>query len=329
MALRDRGLIEVRGLCDLAEPRLASAKRSFPECGFATNEWPALIESARGSGGDGSVAVVVSTPPQTHGEILERCVSSGFHVYADKPLTTNLERARHIVAKAKERQTMLGVGSQRRYERTYRTVRDEIPNLGLIKRIQFHSHGNFAGPVLDSAENNVPWGIGYHVLDTINWLLTDVSAGKGRIDCLSAVQHRWPTWPNYWSGFEALFLWRDGDRAFPIVVSCSMLSPPNTVDESLVIVGERGELRLQRQQAPRTMDPARVSRAYWSDPAGKLVVVDLNSPDAKAERAAPLEDMILCLSDAAGRPPLQSTGESALLTLEMIDQLERKAVPVG
>ncbi len=60
-------------------------------------------------------AVIISTPPNTHPEIAELCLSKGIHVLCEKPLSITSESAEQMIDLADKNGALLTMGSKFRY----------------------------------------------------------------------------------------------------------------------------------------------------------------------------------------------------------------------
>ena len=88
---RGRGL-EIAGVSDLDPARLDVVCRYYGLRRYESNE--ALLA-------DPDVAIVVNlTPPPCHYPVTKAALEAGKHVYSEKPLTTDLEQARELLALA-------------------------------------------------------------------------------------------------------------------------------------------------------------------------------------------------------------------------------------
>jgi predicted dehydrogenase len=67
-------------------------------------------------------AVMILTPPRTHGTLVERVARAGKHILLEKPLDVNLAGARNIVEMADECGVKLGVVFQQRFRVGVRTL---------------------------------------------------------------------------------------------------------------------------------------------------------------------------------------------------------------
>ncbi len=71
-------------------------------------------------------AVLIGTPHALHFEQVMRALDRGLDVYCDKPLTTDLERARAIVERAEGGNETLMVGYQRHLQTAFQLARDRF-----------------------------------------------------------------------------------------------------------------------------------------------------------------------------------------------------------
>jgi len=76
--------------------------------------------------------VVVATPNTTHLPIASAALNAGKHVVVDKPFTVTLEEADRLIALAKERELLLTVFHNRRWDSDFLTVRKVLPQLGEV-----------------------------------------------------------------------------------------------------------------------------------------------------------------------------------------------------
>jgi myo-inositol 2-dehydrogenase / D-chiro-inositol 1-dehydrogenase len=71
-------------------------------------------------------ALLVTTPPDTHAALIERAAAAGKHVFCEKPLATSLGDARSAVDAAERAGALLQIGYNRRFDPSFRSVRDDI-----------------------------------------------------------------------------------------------------------------------------------------------------------------------------------------------------------
>jgi len=74
--------------------------------------------------------VVVASPNQTHFPLARTALEHGKHVVVDKPFTVTVEEASVLIALAGQRERILSVFHNRRWDSDYLTVRELLPRLG-------------------------------------------------------------------------------------------------------------------------------------------------------------------------------------------------------
>jgi predicted dehydrogenase len=78
--------------------------------------------------------VVVASPNETHAPLAEAAMHAGKNVVVDKPFTITVEQARHLGAVATEKDVLLSVFQNRRWDSDFLTIQDAIRR-GLVGRI--------------------------------------------------------------------------------------------------------------------------------------------------------------------------------------------------
>jgi len=120
-------------------------------------------------------AVLVGTPHTLHYEQVVAALDRGHHVYCDKPLTTDLERARDLADRVDRSDRTVMVGYQRHLQTAFRTARDRFadrPPEWLTASITQGVDRRFAR---DLAARSRPvrggflYDTGSHVLDGVLW----------------------------------------------------------------------------------------------------------------------------------------------------------------
>jgi len=71
-------------------------------------------------------AVVISTPPELHAEIIEAAAIAGKHVFCEKPLACELDGAGLAIAAVNRAGIKLQIGFNRRFDRRFRDTREAI-----------------------------------------------------------------------------------------------------------------------------------------------------------------------------------------------------------
>ena len=70
--------------------------------------------------------VVIASPNETHAPLAEVAMRASRNVVVDKPFTTTVEEARHLATVAKEKDVLLSVFQNRRWDSDFLTVQDAI-----------------------------------------------------------------------------------------------------------------------------------------------------------------------------------------------------------
>ena len=73
-------------------------------------------------------AVSVVTPPQAHYPVIRKLLERGFHVFSEKPLTTDVAQGEELVKLAESKKRLLGVGFKMRYEPIFREAKKLLPD---------------------------------------------------------------------------------------------------------------------------------------------------------------------------------------------------------
>jgi myo-inositol 2-dehydrogenase/D-chiro-inositol 1-dehydrogenase len=71
-------------------------------------------------------AVLITTPPDTHAELIRRAAAARRHIFCEKPLATSVEDARGALAAAESAGVRLQIGYNRRFDERFRDVRDAV-----------------------------------------------------------------------------------------------------------------------------------------------------------------------------------------------------------
>ena len=70
--------------------------------------------------------VVIASPNETHAPLAEQAMRAGRNVVVDKPFTITVEEARHLAAVAREKNVLLSVFQNRRWDSDFLTIQDAI-----------------------------------------------------------------------------------------------------------------------------------------------------------------------------------------------------------
>ncbi|WP_408958184.1 Gfo/Idh/MocA family protein [Natrinema sp. 74] len=111
----------VHAICDLDAEQREAVGRDFAvpaERRYA--EYAAMLEESTID------AVLIGTPHTLHYEQVLAALDRNWHVYCDKPLTTDLERARELASLAERSDRTVMVGYQRHLQTAFRTARERF-----------------------------------------------------------------------------------------------------------------------------------------------------------------------------------------------------------
>jgi predicted dehydrogenase len=152
----------VVAVADRDPTRFDSIRRRYPQIELLTADYYDIFER-------GLDAVVVSTPPQTHFEIVRACLSYGLDVLVEKPLATSSDHAVELVESARMRDRILMVGHIAAYNPAVQALKEMIDSgeLGEIAYIDAVRGGlGLFHPSL-----NVVWDLAPHDVSILMYLL--------------------------------------------------------------------------------------------------------------------------------------------------------------
>jgi predicted dehydrogenase len=84
--------------------------------------------------------VVIASPNATHAPLARLALNAGKHVVVDKPFTLDMQEARELIALAQEKQRLLSVFHNRRWDSDYLGIRQVIEQgtIGTVKHFESH-----------------------------------------------------------------------------------------------------------------------------------------------------------------------------------------------
>jgi predicted dehydrogenase len=129
-------------------------------------------------------AAVIATPHETHFRLSKTLITTGKHVFCEKPLTTTLEEAAELVATAEHAKVVLMTNNWRRNCPAFREIKRIIEggSLGRPVSASWAEGRKFAWPTksgfyfTQQPRNNMPppgilLDVGSHVVDILCWWL--------------------------------------------------------------------------------------------------------------------------------------------------------------
>jgi predicted dehydrogenase len=127
-ALRSLDTCALAAVCDTDADRAQRAG--------ADHQVPVYTDAhAMYAGGDLD-AVVVATPPGTHGDLVRAALDAGLHVYCEKPIAPTCDEGYALAAHARRAGRTLQVGFQYRFHKGYAAMRDAYAGLGRLQRAE-------------------------------------------------------------------------------------------------------------------------------------------------------------------------------------------------
>lgn len=133
--------------------------------------------------------VIIATPNDSHYELASQCMGKQRHVVVDKPLTLSSPEAADLIRIARERNLLLSVYQNRRWDGDFQTVRQILAGGELGRIVSFESHFDRFRPVprrerwreSGGPGGGILWDIGPHLIDqalvlfgTPRWLTASV-----------------------------------------------------------------------------------------------------------------------------------------------------------
>jgi predicted dehydrogenase len=137
--------------------------------------------------------VVIASPNATHAPLATLALNSGKHVVVDKPFTLDMQEARDLIALAEEKQLLLSVFHNRRWDSDFLGIKQVIEQGQIGKVKHFESHIDRFRPEVRVRwrEQNVPgsglwFDIGPHLIDQTLQLFGLPQSVQGNIATLRA-----------------------------------------------------------------------------------------------------------------------------------------------
>ncbi len=145
--------IYVEGRGDAAgiyDPHLGSIQAALKECGKFTQNVPKVYRSIDEAVSDSDIdGFIISTPNNTHAQVLEKVLEAGKPVFLEKPMATTVEDAYRITAMVRESGVPVQVGLQYRFKAMYVEAIKEACRLGSVGDIKTISIREHRIPFLD------------------------------------------------------------------------------------------------------------------------------------------------------------------------------------
>ncbi len=117
-------------------------------------------------------AVIISTPTQFHFQYICQFLKAGKHVFTEKPLGNSSEQISICFDLAKENNLALYLGFQRRYDKNFIELKNNIEKIGNVRTIKISSRDN-PKPTIDylKISGNIFHDMLIHDFDMLQFLL--------------------------------------------------------------------------------------------------------------------------------------------------------------
>jgi scyllo-inositol 2-dehydrogenase (NADP+) len=208
--------------------------------------------------------VVISTPNQTHFPFAKRCLAAGKHVVVDKPFTTTVAEAIELLNLAKQKNLVLSVYHNRRFDADFQALHQTIAAGELGRVLRFEStYDRYRPTSKPNAWREKP-GPGSGVLfDLAPHLLDQSFTLLGNPQAIAAdVRIERPGFSTD-DAFDIFLYYPQGVRALLRATMMSAVPRPR-----LVVLGEKGSY------LKREFDPLEPNLRNGRIPAGESWVVE-------------------------------------------------------
>jgi len=118
-------------------PLIRGGERMELSAVFTSREVPSRVDSLDDLI-ERSDLVVIASPNTTHFPIARQALEAGRHVVVDKPFTVTVAEADELIRIGEERQRVLSVFHNRRWDSDFLTVREVLPKLGDVLLFEAH-----------------------------------------------------------------------------------------------------------------------------------------------------------------------------------------------
>jgi myo-inositol 2-dehydrogenase/D-chiro-inositol 1-dehydrogenase len=200
-------------------------------------------------------AVVLTTPSHLHAAHIEAALNAGLHVFCEKPLATTIADAeRAISASARHPHRAVMIGFMRRFDPSYRFVKQQI-DAGVIGRpILFRGYSVDPASAIEGTLRFLPQSAGQfldmavHDIDLARWLL---GAEPREVYALGGC-YAYPEFAEYGDGdhVAALMPFENGAMAFFFAGRTA----PHGYNIETEIVGTNGTLRVNAVPAQNRVE---------------------------------------------------------------------------
>jgi scyllo-inositol 2-dehydrogenase (NADP+) len=208
--------------------------------------------------------IAISTPNETHFPLAKRCLEAGRNVVVDKPFTTTVAEAVKLVQLAKQKNLVLSVYHNRRFDADFQALRKTVVAGDLGRILRFEStYDRFRPTPKPNAWREIPgpgsgvlFDLAPHLIDQSITLLSTPEA------VTADVRIERPGFSTN-DAFDIFFHYPDGARVLLRATMMSAVPRPR-----LIVLGEKGSY------LKREFDPLEPALRNGQIPTGSSWVVE-------------------------------------------------------
>ncbi len=117
--------------------------------------------------------IIINTPNETHADYTRKALEAGKHVVVEKPFTPTVEEAEELTQLAHEKNLVLSIYHNRRWDSDFRTVQEVLTSGELGEILSYEAHYDRYKPILNvkgwkekpSPGSGTLYDLGSHILD--------------------------------------------------------------------------------------------------------------------------------------------------------------------
>jgi len=223
-AMRESGLYEVVGVCDITASRRAAAEAAGLKATDNLNEFL-----------DGDIElVVIATHSAQHYQGALNSARAGKHMLIEKPMAVTARQAEEMVAAARDNKVVLSVYHNRHFDSDYRMVKSAVRDglLGELIAMENRTHGSQPAVKFGVPDYRQNWRItaadgGGTLMDFgPHWIeqILDLMAGQKVVQVFGDVRHvRWGDADDF---FKIDMIFESGTRATAAKMDVAYYGPP-------------------------------------------------------------------------------------------------------
>jgi predicted dehydrogenase len=161
-------------ICDLNEKALFSINKRYPSLPTTTNSNDVLNDSSID-------AVAISTPVETHTELVKSALESGKHVFVEKPFGHDYEECKSLCQLANDMELRIVVGHVFLFNSSIIALKKIIQSGELGEILHLEAHRTNLGPVRKDV--NAVWDLTSHDISIFDFLLDDLPS---EVSCIGS-----------------------------------------------------------------------------------------------------------------------------------------------